>query len=505
MLRTAVIACIFGSITWQTGSAESFPYIAYVKDAVGIVRSGPGDEFYETDELPAGSAVEIYKHRDGQWCAIRPPQSSFSLVQAKDVAVTDNPQVLRVISSNAITRVGSNASDAHNVAYVKLHQGELLSVLDKIILTNNANESQLWYKVAPPSGEFRWIHKDFLTRSKPANIARTTTRQAPAQAVTATSEQTSQTSIRPENGTDASKSIVAIASGSELSDRLREQPVGARLAADSDSVPAASMTTQPIEVSPPAIEPNSLSPKLTASAETISTSAAETKWVAASGRTSSPVSPSPAVTTETANSRDLKQDVRAMAEECKKINLALSAIVSKEISAWELAPLRQRAEYIAEHSVSPQVTAAGTKLLQRIQQFEAVQGKYMAASQSQETTSSSAVGSGVVPASYEAVAKPTGQSTGRVASAPRHTPGWEQAQGWLMPVLTSRTDIPKFAITDDAGDILCFVTPNEQVDFSSAVRQRVQVAGPMTSLANLPKPHLTVQQIAISHSNDTRY
>ncbi|MEZ6118030.1 MAG: hypothetical protein R3C28_15865 [Pirellulaceae bacterium] len=161
MLRTAVIACIFGSITWQTGSAESFPYMAYVKDAVGIVRSGPGEKFYETDELPAGSAVEIYKHRDGQWCAIRPPQSSFSLVQAKDVAVTDNPQVLRVISSNAITRVGSNESDAHNVAYVKLHQGELLSVLDKIILTNNSDESQLWYKVAPPSGEFRWIHKDF--------------------------------------------------------------------------------------------------------------------------------------------------------------------------------------------------------------------------------------------------------------------------------------------------------------------------------------------------------
>ncbi|MCA9196018.1 MAG: hypothetical protein KDA87_00710 [Planctomycetales bacterium] len=504
MLRTAVIACIFGSITWQTGSAESFPYVAYVKDAVGIVRSGPGDKFYETDELPAGSAVEIYKHRDGQWCAIRPPQSSFSLVQAKDVAVTDNPQVLRVISSNAITRVGSNESDSHNVAYVKLHQGELLSVLDKIVLTNNANESQLWYKVAPPSGEFRWIHKDFLTRSKPVNIARAT-RPAPAHAMTATSEQTNQTSIRPQIGTDASKSNVIIASGSELSDRLREQPAGARLAADIDSVPAASMTTQPIEVSPLAIEPNSLSPELSASAEPIATSEAETQWVAASGRTSSPVSPSPAVTTETANSRDLKQDVRAMAEECKKINLALSAIVSEEISAWELAPLRQRAEYIAEHSVSPQVTAAGTKLLQRIQQFEAVQGKYMAASQSQGTTSSSAVGSGVVPASYEAVAKPTGQFTGRVASPPRHTPGWEQAQGWLMPVLTSRTDIPKFAITDDAGDILCFVTPNEQVDFSSAVRQRVQVAGPMTSLANLPKPHLTVQQIAISHSNDARY
>ncbi|MEZ6118029.1 MAG: hypothetical protein R3C28_15860 [Pirellulaceae bacterium] len=290
-----------------------------------------------------------------------------------------------------------------------------------------------------------------------------------------------------------------------MPDRLHEPSVDARLAADSDAVPAASMTTQPIELSPPATKPNTLSPELAASAEPIATSPVETQWVAASGRTGSPVSPSPAVTTETANSRDLKQDIRAMAEECKKINLALSAIVSEEISAWELAPLRQRAEYIAEHSVSPQVTAAGTKLLQRIQQFEAVQGKYMAASESQVTTSSSAVGSGVVAASHDAVDKPTGQSSGRVASAPRHTPGWDQAQGWLMPVLTSRTDIPKFAITDDAGDILCFVTPSEQVDFSSAVRQRVQVAGPMTSLANLPKPHLTVQQIAISHSNNTRY
>ena len=76
---------------------QSFPYRAYTAEKNASVRSGPGDDFYVTDQLDWGSKVEVYRHDKGEWCAIRPPAHSFSWVSAEHVKLTDDLSLGRII------------------------------------------------------------------------------------------------------------------------------------------------------------------------------------------------------------------------------------------------------------------------------------------------------------------------------------------------------------------------------------------------------------------------
>ena len=69
----------------STAAENTFPQMAAIGAGGATVRCGPGDSFYATDELKAGTEVEVWQRRDG-WLAIRPPDSSFSLVPAAQLA-----------------------------------------------------------------------------------------------------------------------------------------------------------------------------------------------------------------------------------------------------------------------------------------------------------------------------------------------------------------------------------------------------------------------------------
>ena len=81
--RVATIAALalvlLGGATASAQNPGDFPYVAYVIEPDTYIRSGPAREHYPTSHLPAGYAVEVYRHDPGGWCAIRPPEGSFSL------------------------------------------------------------------------------------------------------------------------------------------------------------------------------------------------------------------------------------------------------------------------------------------------------------------------------------------------------------------------------------------------------------------------------------------
>ena len=54
------------------GDEPTFPYQAFILRDGALVRSGPGEAHYATDELQQGEAVEVYRHDPDGWCAIRP-------------------------------------------------------------------------------------------------------------------------------------------------------------------------------------------------------------------------------------------------------------------------------------------------------------------------------------------------------------------------------------------------------------------------------------------------
>jgi len=167
----AAVFLTFCALSSISHAEESFPYTVAIEAAEVAVHSGPGAEFYETERLSSGSEIEVYRHV-GDWCAIRPTADSFSWVAAEHLEITDTPTLARVINVPVKTRVGSKFSDVHDVEYISLQLGEVVELIGtKMLATDDEDEPQRWFRISPPAGEFRWIHKDALQPvAKPQSI-----------------------------------------------------------------------------------------------------------------------------------------------------------------------------------------------------------------------------------------------------------------------------------------------------------------------------------------------
>ncbi len=147
-----------------------FPYVAHVSADNVYVRSGPGQNYYPTDKLVAGDPVEVYRHDPGGWYAIRPPEGSFSWVSGRYLSPGDENLAV-VNGENVAARIGSRFSDIKDVIQVRLQKAEVVEVVGAAVDERGARR---WYKVAPPSGEFRWISGRYLDREPvPVGVRRT--------------------------------------------------------------------------------------------------------------------------------------------------------------------------------------------------------------------------------------------------------------------------------------------------------------------------------------------
>ncbi|MHC4176085.1 MAG: SH3 domain-containing protein, partial [Planctomycetota bacterium] len=149
------------------GGEQIFPYRAFITSDDVYVRSGPGQSYYPTDKLKVGQVVEVYRHDPGGWYAIRPPEGSFSWVSGRFLQPgVDN---LAVVGAEGVAaRVGSRFSDIRDVIQVPLHKAEVVEVLEKK-RSRSGSDGRIWYKIAPPSGEFRWVFGRYVDPKDPGN------------------------------------------------------------------------------------------------------------------------------------------------------------------------------------------------------------------------------------------------------------------------------------------------------------------------------------------------
>jgi hypothetical protein len=134
---------------------RKFPYMARVTANNVYVRSGPGSNYYPTQKLQVGTQVEVYRHDPGGWCAIRPPEGSFSWVAGRHLKPGED-DLAEVTGDRVPVGVGSRFSDIRHVAHVRLDRGEPVVVLGKKEIDLGFG-AETWYRISPPSGEFRWI------------------------------------------------------------------------------------------------------------------------------------------------------------------------------------------------------------------------------------------------------------------------------------------------------------------------------------------------------------
>ena len=208
-----LLSCLFVALTSISITllpAEDEPFLATAIGQNTTLRSGPGDEYYATNRVDVGQMLEVYYVIDDQWCAVRPPTGSFTWVDARNVRLDKN-QVGVVLINGVNARVGSELSNSCGAVQVVLDRGEKVFVFERVE-TPNDNDTPVWYKIAPPAGEFRFIR---LTELQFDHVPETVEQpqvlqtQSPIILVSGVQEQTSRPSTNPSRqGSSQLSSIV---------------------------------------------------------------------------------------------------------------------------------------------------------------------------------------------------------------------------------------------------------------------------------------------------------
>lgn len=155
-LLIAMVAALV--VPARAGTNVKFPYAATVEADEAYVRSGPGSKYYPTGKLRRGEEVVVHRHDPGGWFMIAPPQGSFSWVPAKFVQKTAADRGT-ITSNNVAVRVGSFESDIRELFQRKLSQDDEIRILGEKMLRpdTGSGAAELWYRIEPPRGEWRWI------------------------------------------------------------------------------------------------------------------------------------------------------------------------------------------------------------------------------------------------------------------------------------------------------------------------------------------------------------
>jgi hypothetical protein len=319
-----------------------------------------------------------------------------------------------------------------------LDKGEVLQALGP----RQTLGGKSWYQIAPPSGEFRWVRRDELKREMPEQTGDAAPRELP---LTADARPLSGSAVAPPAADDGVQPAVHAKAEIPLH-KLGEQ---------------GSMETFPIpeieedsEVAPAAAEePQEQAP--------VDESASG--WTVVERTDQPPAPPKPPV------------EMNDVAHQLAVLNLQLSQTVLRPMGQWHLDGLRDRVENIAHRATDPSMRDQATALLRRIGEFDRLEQRHLEITQAE-------------PEKSEAdAAKAQMAFTG---------------EGWLVPVITSRTDLPHFALTDDHGKILHFVTSQPGLNLRRYTRRRVGIVGTREENPSTKRPQVLASRVVLLDRHD---
>ena len=423
----------------EAHAAETFPYTAYVVDDDTPVQSGPGSSYYATARLAAGAELQVHRRDPGGWLAIRPPEQSFSWVPTRKVWRTDEANVVEVIGDDACAWLGSGVETVTEHKWqVRLHRGELLEVLgEREVRDAAAGTTERWYKIAPPAGEFRWIHDRLVSRERAEWTLERDRPPARADDVTdATQNQVrSAAFLAPDRSTASTKSTRSAKNDTKKTERS----------------PVRGVTR--LDTAASRVEPDDV--RQLDAAHTAAESA-----------------PTPAT--------------RA-ADDVTSIDIDLSQAVARDPSTWNLTPLHERAERLIARGATPLDRGRARLLLEKIEQFEDLHRRHVEAERPvtvAKNNSPSTTSSPAIPAT------PATRSSDPAAIEPRF-----DGVGTLMPVHSTKRVAPPFALMNEDGKVLQYVAPAPGLNLHRYTNKRIGVYGQRATAGSLNAPVLTAQRI----------
>ncbi len=487
--------CLLGCLITGIAAAQSvaaeqqFPYTAYVGAADAQLRCGPGRNFYATHKLSPGQQVEVHRHGTSGWCAIRPPEDSFSWVRA-DVLRVDNEGIGIVLKDKTPCHVGSGLGDLWDVVQVKLNRGEEVEVLDAVLREppGEGDEAirEMWCKIAPPSGEFRWIEISALDRDRPSpGTGRASGTLA------ASSDPLSETPLDPRS------SILAPASAGGKGVRLTSAPI-------KTNGWKQSRHPLPREDDPP------ISRLAATHRHKDSDSYAEPRSDNSNGGN----------TKETVTiDADLPRARPEFQDEIEAIDFDLSQIVTAEPANWNFSSVQSRVE-VALTKAQSALERGKVRLIQsRIAKFDDIRRRQVGAASTSSllaTTPRATRTASPAPAIAISAANSTAADAAKTPSVDASTKPISAAPavssstlpgatddatkfdgiGKLTKVVSQRPNAPKYALVNGTNEVVSFVTPAAGVNLQAFEGQYVGVTGQRGYMPELKKPHVTALRIS---------
>ncbi len=425
LISRGVIVALVAAWYADVASAEAPPYQSRILSAGAAVRSGPGDAFYITDSLAEGQMVEVYREEPNGWLAIRPPEESFSWIYGKNLEMLDGG-LAKVNRDNVASKIGSRLSSKRNAVQIRLKKGEVVQIIDEDTI-----DDQTWYKIAPPSGEFRWIHVNSI---RPASAGKSPRAVANAILTTPIADQTAgeEGGIRPTSESDASPR-----------DNWRAA-----------SAPLADITAPPL-ASGAALPPTTASPLPTPN-------------------------PTPGFATSTppmAQAHPITSSPEGFSRQVADLDLRLSRMVAEPPVAWNIEALRQEAELLLPQAQTVQERNDVNVAIAKIDRFNTIRERHR----------QSAI------AATTPVSGPTPPSAPILPPAPVAT-GYD-AVGVLRPVVSKRPGAPQFALVDERGQVVSFVTATPDMNLQPYIGRRIGIAGNRGFIPEFRRAHVVASRV----------
>lgn len=486
--------------------AQEFPYVAFVTEADAYVRSGPSQKYYPTQQLPQGFAVEVYRHDGEGWCAVRPPAGSFSWVAAHQVRLT-NQGMAEVATEGVVTRIGSTLSPTRSTVQVLLPKGERVE-----ILPNVPTDKPGWLRIAAPAGEFRWIAAKHLSLEPPVEVAPplpsglgwenpananrtegTTTRQAP----------NAFGHLRKINGLPAGNVPVQQPQQEAIGNlpfKTSNHRTSTNFASESMDVVAGSPAEMQMAQFP--AQDNGIS------TSTLFDQSLPVQQV--SGQTEATLIPDGLPSSTQFSFHGLSASDRSLAERLEELKLRLSQTVTQPQQEWHFEQLRFEANNLLEKSDSSEVRSQVRNLLDRVTRFEEVRlGYEKIAKESAVLKAFEEQPKPLEPPEVAEQTKPedlTGMSSkirqmarqdlkSPVQTVSSDTPTYD-AVGLLKSVSSKRASAPQYALVDEQGEVVSFITPTPDLNLKPYLGRQIGVRGKRGYMSEYRRAHVTVAQVS---------
>ena len=491
---------VLGSILIGAGAfadEPSFPYQAFaLRDEVEI-RSGPGLAHYATEQLRQGDIVEVWRHDPEGWCAIRPVEGSFGLIPQAAVKVIDK-QTCEVTVDGTQSWVGTRMGAVEKPMWqVKLKAGERLEILGEANWPDPEGHSTVWYQIAPPAGEFRWIHRDDLQMPDPqtrlpkesdvpnqkSNPRRSNSESAGSANQTINENPSSHwsdgNSVRLSSGTQSddpiSKSSGVIVDPYGDEDQLLNPPD------DLATSRGWRRASQPIRLAQMQRDDTN---NRTALQSSESTSASrQSSNFPANGQGSTSFGSIERQVVPTVGNEFLADGLR-------QIDMDLSLEIVKPAFEWQLSRFTQSLMSAQSKSQSNQEREQAQKLLAKVERLRALQSNLVGTAPTNGTAGfdnqivSRPIGSGIDPSVQFGTTY--------------------DAHGWLNELVQkSGTAQSKYVLQDDNGKILCQIDPSPGLNLHRYMKTKIGVLGQRGFNQSMNLNHITADRIVVLEKRDT--